>query len=128
MNASKCKLRYNGTHEVPYNDCEKTFEVFSDLLRIAKRAKALPNLFCPGEEKYLELELEMKKCRKNLIDWRSHIVRKKVESDFTRNQTQSLKQNKTVVVSDYKMKILATDFCKNQKSSLQSVEHPVWDL
>ena len=112
---NECKLRDDGIHEGPCNDCEKSFQVFSDLLRIAQRVKALPNLSCPDKEKYLELELEIKKCRQNLIDWRSHIVRKKVESDFTRNQNQSLKQNEAVVVSDYKMKILATYFRENQK-------------
>jgi len=111
----ECKFRDNDTHEGPCKDCEESFQVFSDLFRLAERTKTLPNLSPPEREKYLELELEVKKCRQNLVDWRSHIVRKKVESKFTCNLKQSLKQNEAIVVSDYKMKILATYFRENQK-------------
>jgi hypothetical protein len=52
------------------------------------------------------------------MDWRSHIVRKKVESGISRDHYRSLKKNQVLVIADFKMKILPMYFHENQRYSL----------
>jgi len=49
------------------------------------------------------------------MDWRPHIVRKKVESGFSRDCYRSLKKNQVIVIADFKMKILPMYFRENQR-------------
>ena len=110
-----CKLHDDNLHEGPCSGCEKSFEIFSTLLNMARVAQNLQNISTSQLELFSELEFELKKRREYHIHWRSHIVRKKTESDFDRKQMQSLKQNEVIVISDYKMKILSCFHRETQK-------------
>ena len=67
------------------------------------------------KEEFYELGLEINERRRLLIELRSHKVRKKTESDYDRQQLQSLKPNECIVISDFKMKILAMYHRENQR-------------
>ena len=110
-----CPLRDQKSHKSPCKDCENSFEVFSTLLGHARDAQTLTGVSKAVLEDYQELEKEIVKRRQNLIDLRSHMVRKKAEDDFYRHQMQSLKSNQCLVVSDFKMKILAMYYRENMK-------------
>lgn len=98
-------------HDSPCQDCEKVFNIFTKLLDYANAARLLPRLVDQQEnniqqEKFTELAVELKQCHTNLIHWRSHIARKLVESQFSREQMRNLKEDEAIVVCDFKMKIL----------------------
>lgn len=112
-----CQFREDDAqdHEGPCADCEASFQVFSDLLELSRRTQAPPNLSPVQQEKYYELEIEIQQCRTNFFQWRAHIVRKVVESEYANNQMKSLGIDEAIVVSDFKMKILPRYFRENQK-------------
>ncbi len=58
------------------------------------------------------MEKDLGKCRTNLIHFRSHIVRKKTEADFDREEMQNLGPREAIVIVDYKMKILDQGHCE----------------
>jgi hypothetical protein len=99
----------------PCIDCEKSFDVFTDLLCHSREAQNKDGLTAQQIEPFVELEAEIQHCRSNLMDWRSHIVRKKVESGFSRDRYRSLKKNQAIVIADFKMKILPMYFRENQR-------------
>ena len=106
-----CPIRDDDSkfHGSPCNDCDESFRVFSDLLDLLHATQSLPHVISDERlrEQYHELEVELNKCRTNFIHWRSHIVRKKVESQYSREQIQNLKPGEVIVICDFKMKILA---------------------
>ena len=102
-------------HKGPCKECEDSLQVFSDMIDLAKKAQSIQGIPPEKKEQYFELQKEIEKCRKNLIDWRSHIVRKKVESGFSRDEISSLQPDEAIVVSDFKMKILPMYFRENQR-------------
>ena len=92
-------------HEGPCRDCEESFEIFSEMIDLAKSCEEIPNLSIAQKECFVELHHELQKCRINLIHWRSHIVRKVVEAKATKADIRNLKPNQAIVDIDYKMKI-----------------------
>ena len=110
-----CPYRVHCEKLGPCNDCEKSFDVFTDLLRHSREAQNKDGLTAQQIEPFVELEAEIQHCRSNLMDWRSHIVRKKVESGFSRDRLRSLKKNQAIVIADFKMKILPMYFRENQR-------------
>ena len=102
----QCPYRDAENHNGSCNDCEKSFQVFSDLLFYSKYAKNKSGLTVTEKQPFDELEAEIIVCCQNLKEWRSHIVRKVVESEFSRSQLRDLKKDEAIVVSDFKMKIL----------------------
>jgi hypothetical protein len=110
-----CHLRENKTHKPPCHDCEQSFQIFSDLSGHATDAQKLSGRSKEELQEYQNLEMEIEERRQNLIDLRSHIVRKKNEADYDRKQMQSLKSHECIVVSDYKMKLLAMYHRENMK-------------
>lgn len=95
-------------HQGPCKDCDESFKVFSDLFDLIHTTQSLPHVSSDERlrEQYHELEEELKQCQVYFIHWRSRIVRKSVESKFSREQVQNLKEDEAIVVSDFKMKIL----------------------
>jgi hypothetical protein len=82
--------------------CEESFQVYSDLADLGCAAQTIIQGISDQEkELYLELGVEIDKCRANLVDWRSHIVRKMVESKFSRKRLRSLKKDEALVISDF---------------------------
>ena len=110
-----CPYRENGSHKGPCKDCEKTFEFFTTLLKLAQDIQKLPGATEIEKEDFYELEVEIQEWRQLLKELRSHKVRKKTEAEYDRRQMQSLKRNECIVVSDFKMKILAMFHRENQK-------------
>ncbi|KAL7554990.1 hypothetical protein ACHAWF_018659 [Thalassiosira exigua] len=101
-----CSRRDNGSHKGPCKDCESSFEIFSTLMGYAKEAEQLATTAAEKED-FHEIGVRLIKRRNDLIELRSHKVRKKTESDFDRKATNLLKNNECTVVSDFKMKILS---------------------
>lgn len=114
-----CPLRGEGKHCGPCKHCEDAFQIFCDLNVWNERAKANHNLGGAEAEKYVELGNEILRCRKNLIDLRSHIARIKVEYNYYRRSLHKLGSKEgtksAIVVSDYKMKINPLYYRENQK-------------
>ena len=104
-------------HGGPCRDCDESFKVVQELLAMAGETQKLLNISNDEQlsEKYFEVEKELEICKQNLIDWRSHIVRKVVESKYSREQMQNLKEDEAIVVCDFKMKILP-HFLKETKN------------
>jgi hypothetical protein len=115
VNHVYCQHRENNSHTGRCNDCETSFEMFSTLFRLAKEAEKLPNATTSEREDFYEIGNELVTRRQNLIGLRSHKVRKKVESDFDRKQTQTLGPDECIIISDFKMKILAMYFRENMR-------------
>ena len=109
---SQCSYRNSKT--VPCSNCDESFKVYSDLVKHADNAiKKMKT--AREKEKFKELRLEIIKCRENLIDWRSHMVRKKAESEYFTEQQKNIKKNQAVIVCDFKMKILPIYFLEGQR-------------
>ena len=124
-----CKNRDENSHEGPCSDCEKSFGIFDSLLKMATSAQNLPNISARQMENFSELEFEIKKRRKYHNDWRSHIIRKKTESDYDRKQLQTMAKNEVILISDFKMKIFSV-ICsaRVKKNFMQREEQHAWDL
>lgn len=110
-----CQLRDDGLHESPCKECEDSFQIYSELLSLCRDAQLRLGTSPARKQKYVELEVEINLCRTNLIHWRSHMARKKVEAEFSRRQMCSLKKNQAIVISDFKMKLLPIYFRENQR-------------
>lgn len=106
---------HRNCHGGPCHDCEQSFEVISYLKKLAKSAQEREGLTDERVETFVEIDCELDKCRENLMRWRTHILRKKVEGEFTRKQLNELKDDEVIVVSDFKMKILPQYYRETQK-------------
>ena len=62
-----------------------------------------------------EIDADLSRAEADLIEYRSHLARHKAESDFDAEELQSLEDDQALVISDYKMKILACFFRENQQ-------------
>ena len=62
-----------------------------------------------------ETRQELKECRDNLLEYRSHLARHKAEAEYDEAEFSAMPLNTARVVSDYKMKILSCYFRQNQK-------------
>ena len=78
-----CHLRASGNHKPPCLHCEQSFEIFSKLLRLVKQAQSTPGRSKREMQEYHDLENEVIERRENLIELRSHIVRKKNEDNVS---------------------------------------------
>jgi len=105
----------NHRHEDACHDCEESFQVISDIKTLIQKAKAREDNTMQQDETYHEVVQELSTCRTNLIEYRAHIVRKRIEGKFQREQIQSLKDNEAIVVCDFKMKINPMYFREAQK-------------
>lgn len=105
-----CPIRQDQSkcHKGPCSDCEESFSVFSDLLDMVQATQHLDHIKLSEvkREQFYELEMELKRCLKWFTHWRSHIVRKKVESQFFRKELQELGSDELICQCDFKMKIL----------------------
>lgn len=101
-------------HDDACYDCEESFQVISDIKKLTQEAREREGVTKEEKEVYYELEQELTTCRSNLIEYRAHIARKRVEGKFQREQLQSLKYNEAIVICDFKMKILPTYFREAQ--------------
>ena len=54
-------------HEGPCAECEKSFQVLSDLIRLSKDAQKKAGLNVAQTEQYMELEQDIVECRTNLM-------------------------------------------------------------
>ena len=77
-------------------------------MKLVERENGLPELFPPENQKYINLIKTLIYCQQNMIDRLSRIIRKKVGSQLIWVQVQSLGETKAIIVSNYKMRILAT--------------------
>ena len=110
-----CQHRENKSHTAPCKDCGKSFEVFSTLFGYARETEALPNATASEKDDFYEIGKELVTRRQYLIDLRLHKIRKKAESDFDRKQAQKFGPEECVIISDFKMKILAMHFRENMR-------------
>ena len=63
----------------------------------------------------LQYKYELDLCFYNLIDYRAHLAHKDSESKFDRNFYTSFDNIEAVVISDWKMKILASKYRESQQ-------------
>eukprot|EP00984_Skeletonema_dohrnii_P019003 scaffold9000_cov72-Skeletonema_dohrnii-CCMP3373.AAC.4 len=103
------------SHGEPCSLCEDSFQVISDLKALAQKAQEREGLSRAEIEQMVELEAEIDTCRQLLYEYRAHIVQKKVEGMFYREQIQSLTASDAVVICDFKMKINPLYFREAQK-------------
>ncbi len=98
-----CPMR--GCHRGPCSQCEDSFQVISDLKLLAQKVLERKCMTSVEKERIVELDVEIDKCRQNLVEYRAHIVQKKIEAAYFREQIQSLTSTEAVVICDFKMKI-----------------------
>lgn len=107
-------------HEGACRDCEKSFEILDNLITLAESCLRLPKLRSQQEQqireqRFKEFKVKLETCRQNLVDWRSHIVRKSVEGKFSSSQMHNLKADEAIVIADFKMKILPMYFRETKR-------------
>ena len=62
-----------------------------------------------------EIEADLSRAEEDLNEYHGHLARHKSEADYDAEELENLKDDKAVVISDYKMKILSCFFRENQQ-------------
>ena len=111
-----CKHRSQKSHLPPCNECTECFKLISDLLTMHEEVTS--GIQCPNSRQgdtLLRLGEEIHQCKRNLEDYRAHIVQKWWEGIEEASFYKNLKPGEAAVICDWKMKILERFFRENMQ-------------
>ena len=114
-----CSCR--GNHKSPCKGCQESFEVLMELydihndvseqFSVSERSIREPHL----NDDLLTIQEDIVQCFNSLKSYRTHIAHKISEAMFDQEYYRSLEPEQAVVVSDWKMKILASRYRESQQ-------------
>ena len=114
-------IQCNSNHkQFPCQDCQDSFTIFDDLLDFHIKARTFiesSNLCEKNPEIYddiLQWETMIKNSERDLIDYRAHLAQKVSEHEFDKKEYADFENDESIVVMDYKMKVLACSYREKQ--------------
>ena len=109
----KCKHREEKSHLPPCKKCNECFDSIAALYKLHEKVSASTTFTGIQEDILCNLEAKIGVCKINLEEYRAHVAQKFWESAEEKEFWSKLKPGEAAVISDWKMKILASYFREN---------------